>query len=50
MTVNHLQNFVDPNHPDSHKQIIEGFWAYAKKKLKRMNGTRRELFVKFALV
>lgn len=43
MTVNHSQNFV---HPDTgvHTQGIESFWSHAKKKLKRMNGTKRELF------
>ena len=47
MTVNHSENFVDPNNPQAHTQGIEGFWAHAKKKLKRINGTSRELFVNY---
>ena len=46
-TVNHRVNFVNPNDPAAHTQGIESFWAHAKKKLKRMSGTNRELFVSY---
>ena len=35
---------VNPNDPNAHAQGIESFWSHAKKRLKRMNGTSRELF------
>ena len=44
-TVNHSVNFVNPNDPVAHTKGIESFWAYAKKKLKRMSNSNHELFI-----
>ena len=47
ITVNHRENFINPNDPNTYTQVVEGFWTHAKKKIKRMNGTSREMFVSY---
>ena len=42
--VKHSENFVHPQDPNIHTQTIEGLWMHAKKKMRRQNGTSRELF------
>ena len=39
LTVNHSENFVDPN-TGAHTQNIEGFWAHSKQFLKAMHGSQ----------
>ena len=46
-TINHSVNFMDPDNPAAHTQGVESFWAHAKKKLRRMCGTNRQLFVSY---
>jgi len=41
LMVNHSENFVDP-YTGAHSNTIEGVWSQIKRKLKAMNGTRRE--------
>jgi len=41
LSVNHSQNFVDPD-SGAHTNNIKGLWALVKKKLKWMCGTRYE--------
>jgi len=45
--VNHSENFVAPEDPFVHTQTIEGLWTHAKKKLRRISGTNRSLFVSY---
>lgn len=40
----HERNFVDPNDPSVHTQMIENTWMRAKKKLRRQHGTSAALF------
>ena len=45
--INHSENFVDPVENDVHTQSIEGFWMYAKRKLRRQHGTSEVLFASY---
>ena len=47
MTVNHSEHFVNPANPFANTQSIEGLWAHAKNKMKRMNGTSRDMFASY---
>ena len=40
----HQHNFVDPNDPSIHTQTVENLWQRAKRRLKEMYGTDRQLF------
>ena len=42
LTVNHSENFVDPN-TGAHINSIEGYWGNVKAKLKVMRGTRKDM-------
>jgi len=42
--VNHTDNFVDRDHPETHTQAVEGFWMHAKRKIRRQLGTSEALF------
>ena len=39
LTVNHSQNFVNPENEEAHTQNIEAFWSVLKRKLRRHGGT-----------
>ena len=39
-----VANFVDPEDQMEHTNCIEGLWSHAKKKLKQLQGTIRNLF------
>ena len=41
------RNFVDPNEPDVHTQLIENTWMRAKQKLRRQHGTSVKLFASY---
>ena len=47
-TVTHSVNFVDPV-TGVHTQNIENTWKHAKRKLKRGNGTSKEVFDRYLL-
>jgi IS1 family transposase len=40
----HQRNFVDPNDPTVHTNLVENMWMRAKRKLRRQFGTSEELF------
>ena len=42
-TIIHRRNFVDPNDSNIHTQNVENLWMRLKKKLRRLNGSSKNL-------
>lgn len=43
-TVNHSENFVNPENAEAHTNTIEGAWSHVKRKFRVMLGSSRDLF------